>query len=352
MYTRKIQAPIDSPVQNKKPVVGTWTAAFKKVDLLDIERPYSIPLPRWMRDLRIKEWQSFFIQNDDMYFGAFIANLKYFRFIAATFYNKKTDAAPVSYFDYFPLSFWNLPKTLSDSVVFCRAPGYFITIHDWLDASLINLDLNIESSGGHPSINALFELCADSKKSTPMAVNLLYSEESCLYTYKTFVPARGNLKLGDQDDYTFLPEYTTGIFCDGKGIFPYITHSTWISGSGFDKKNRRIGFALGENQAKGANRDNENALWIDGELTLLPPVRITQAGSSEDEWVIEDIEGMIDLTFTPKHQTEIKSFTLIISKAEFHNPIGTFNGFLMSKDGEKIDIHNLFGCVERLYLRL
>jgi hypothetical protein len=352
MYTREIQAPVDTPVKNGKPIAGTWARPFARVDLHEIEHPFPVPLPAWMCDFRIKEWQSFIIQNDEIYFETFVANLKFFRFIETAFFDKKSGNTPIRYFDCFPLSFWNIPASLWDSAVVCRAPGYFITIHDWLDAAIIKLDVNIEPLGGNPSINGLFELYADSKTNTPLAVNMLFSEERCVYTYKTLCPVRGNLKLGENKDFSFRRENTAGVFRDCKGIFPYITNHSWVTGFGPDKDNRLTGFSLGEGTARGANKDNENALWVDGVLTPLPPVRITQSGGSEDDWVIEDVEGMVDLTFTPAAQTEITGFNLIVSKAELLNPTGKFNGFIMNKDGEKIIIDKLSGCAERLYLRL
>jgi hypothetical protein len=165
-------------------------------------------------------------------------------------------------------------------------------------------------------------------------------------------PVRGTLKLGANLNYTFLPEKTTGIFRDCKGMFPYGSRSSWVNSTGFDKSGRRIGFSMGEHATRGANRDNENALWVDGNLTPLPPVRITQSQGLSGDWIIEDVEGMVDLTFTPKNQVERTSFNIILAKAELCNPIGVFSGFVMTRDGEKIEIQNMFGSAERLYLRL
>jgi hypothetical protein len=139
-------------------------------------------------------------------------------------------------------------------------------------------------------------------------------------------------------------------------MFPYISRSSWVNGSGFDRKRRRIGFSMGEHATRGANRDNENALWVDGDLTPLPPVRITQSQNLSAtvtcDWIIEDVEGMVDLTFTPKKQLERTSFNIILSQAELYNPVGVFNGFVSTREGEKLEIINMCGSAERLFLRL
>jgi hypothetical protein len=352
MYTREIQAPVDTPIINGKPIAGTWARPFAKVNLLEIEKPYPIPFPKWLINLRIKEWQSFVLQNDEVYFEAFAANLKFFRFIETTFYDKKEkNAEPVHYFDFFPFTLWSLPQSLFGSSVICRGPGYFVTIHDWLDASCIKLDVNIDSGIDNPSLNAIFEFYTEAK-TTPLSVNLLFCEDRSLYSYKTICPVRGTLKMGANPSYTFSPEKTTGIFRDCKGMFPYGSRSSWVNSVGIDKNGRRIGFSMGEHATRAANRDNENALWVDGNLTPLPPVRITQSQGFSSDWIIEDVEGMVDLTFTPKKQVERTSFNIILARAELCNPIGVFNGFVMTRDGEKIEVQNMFGSAERLYLRL
>ena len=64
-------------MENGRPLQGTWTEAFEEVDLLDVQRPYSIPLLKGVKDYRIKEWESFIIQDDRFYLQARFTNLKY-----------------------------------------------------------------------------------------------------------------------------------------------------------------------------------------------------------------------------------------------------------------------------------
>jgi len=358
MYSRDIQAPVSSPIVNGKPLAGTWTRAFKKVDLLEITRPFSIAYPRWMLNFRVKEWQSFIIQNDEVHFETFIANLKFFRFIELTFMIKpqkkgeEKGIEPVHYLYCFPLSFWELPKSLGNNWLNAWVPSYSLWAHYWLDASIIKLNFNMEAGIGSPEINAMFEFSSDPRKWTPMANNTLLSEDRCLYTLKMLSPVRGTLKYGDKNTYEFSFENTMGLFRDYKGYFPYITRSSWVSAFGFDKEGRRIGFSMGEIETKVISKDNENVLWVDGAITPLPSVRITQAGDIEDEWVIEDVEGMVDLVFTPKKQLSRSAFNLIFCASELYNPVGTFKGFILTKDGERININKLPGCAERLFLRL
>jgi len=89
---------------------------------------------------------------------------------------------------------------------------------------------------------------------------------------------------------------------------------------------------------------------VDGKLTPLPPVKITRAGEGgKAAWVIQDLEGMVDLTFTPKEAVR-SGFNFLLTGTDYETPLGWYNGALVSAEGEKIRAHNLWGMAERLYL--
>jgi hypothetical protein len=351
MYIREIQPPAASPVINGMPIQGTWTRSFEKVNLLDIQKPFSIPFPKWVSSLRIKEWQYFIVQNDELFFESIIANLKMFRFIETVFMDKKTNKLKIFY-DYFPFALWELPDSLSNNFIECNMMDYSMSIHNWLNSSAITFSFEAKLPASAITLDTAFEISFKSKGSLPLVTSLLFSEERIVYTYKNIGYVSGWLNTEEDARYILSPNKTIGMFVDCKGFFPYITKYETINAFGFTKDGRLIGFSMTENQAKYTNKDNENVFWLDNILTLLPPVKITHAYGLDNDWIIEDVEGMVDLSFTPQKQTEKTGFDILISKSEFFNPIGVFNGMIMTKDGEKIYIRNLCGCAKNLYLRL
>jgi hypothetical protein len=245
---------------------------------------------------------------------------------------------------------WRLPRFLNNASVDSRSLGFFFRIHSWLDAKSIKLELNIKRTLRRPAFtaHATFDFAAG--KITPMAVSLLFSERRNMYAYKALTAVEGDVVSGGQHIH-FDSGRTSGLFCDFKGYYPYRMRSTWCTGLGFDSQNRRFGFALGENQAREPFKNNENALWIDGALTPLPPVKITRNGGPQADWIIQDMEGMVDLVFTPKEpERDMKNF--ILSASDYENPLGYFNGLLVSAEGEKLPVRNVWGTGEKLYLRV
>ena len=349
MYTREILEERREPVEQGIPLQGTWAGAFQEVDLLKVNRPYPVPLIKKLKNLRIKEWESFFIQDDRIYLQARLCNMKYYRTALVFMYNKETKER-LEFKKFLPGGAWRLPRKLHNASVESRSYGFFFRIHTWLDARIIQIELDVERRQKRPAftLQATFDYIRG--KTTPMAVSLLFSERRNMYAYKALAAVRGDLVSGGQH-IQFDPAKTSGLFCDFKGYFPRRTCSSWCSGMGFDSQNRRFGFALGENQAKESYKNNENALWLDGRLTPLPPVRITQNGGVTSDWIIQDMEGMVDLVFTPRELGSSPKRP-VFTGTDYEYTLGVFNGLVLNSEGEEIPVRNVWGAGEKIFLRV
>jgi hypothetical protein len=188
----------------------------------------------------------------------------------------------------------------------------------------------------------------DIQKATPIVANLLITENRPMYIFKHFAGVEGSVIWGDTE-IVLNKESTNGLFQDCKGFIPYRAQYINCRGSCFDAKGRRFGFSLGERITKKLNVNNENALWLEGALTPLPPVRITEGETGQ--WVIQDLEGMIDLNFKQLEDTH-KQLDLFLINMEHRNPAGLFNGMLITHDGEKLPVRNVPGTVEYFNFKL
>jgi hypothetical protein len=349
MYIREQRPPQSTPIENGTPVQGTWTGPFEEVDLLAVHRPYWCPLPRSLRDSRIKEWESFIIQDDRFFLEATLANVKLYR-IAQVFLYDKESKEKLKYLKAIPFGGWKLPQSLRNSSINSQSLKFFFRIHTWLDADTIRVDINIEANKRRPSFTAHLMYDLNRQENSPLVVNLGFSERRCVYAYKAMAAVRGDVVFGGRR-ISFLSSQTSGFFFDFKGFYPYRMSSVWCTGSGFDGNGRRFGFSVAENQTRENRRNNENALWVNGELTPLPAVRITMPKGTKSDWIIQDLEGMVDLVFTPQEPLR-SGYNVILSRADLENPLGYFNGMLVSAGGEQIPVHNLWGNGKKIYLRV
>jgi hypothetical protein len=57
-YTREVLSPPKCLVTSGQFRFGTFNDAFETVNPLDATNPLGLPLPRWMKNWRLKEWQA------------------------------------------------------------------------------------------------------------------------------------------------------------------------------------------------------------------------------------------------------------------------------------------------------
>lgn len=349
MYARDILPPRPSPLENGAPVPGTWDRPFAEVELLDIHRPFAMPIPRSLRNLRVKEWQTFHLQDERYYLTASLVNLKFYRVAQVCLWDKETKEK-LQFRKALPFGAWKFPRGLANSAVTSRSYGFYFRIHNWLDADLIELDLDIEPTRRRPSFTAHLELDMRRSFSVPIVTCLPFSDRRCMYAYKALAPTRGDLVFGGRH-ITFTADNTSGIMEEYKGFFPYRVRNSKVMGFGEDAAGRRFGFSVAESQCKDSFKNNENCLWTAGCMNPLPPVRITYPNGLDKDWIIQDVEGMVDLTFTPR-ETNSYFFNLLLTRFDYRARFGVFNGMVMNSDGDKLAVRNLWGFGEKLFLRV
>jgi hypothetical protein len=333
-----------------KPIIGTWDKAFDKVDLMEIRKPFRNPLLNWVKYNRIKEWQCFSAHDENHLLEVLFCNYKHYKKVQLMLYDKKNKKKQI-FRKLLPGSGWQLPQSLINSTTDGFSSNFLFRIHNWLDADIVTLSINIQAIRRQPSLTVHLEYNVNYLEVTPMVVSLGFSEQRTMYAFKAHAPVHGEI-IYDRKKISLKQDTCSGFFCDYKGFYPYRMYTTTCYAMGFDTSSgKRFGFHIAENQAKETNKNNENALWLDGELTPLPPVLITMPYGLESIWVIQDIEGMIDLTFTPKEQNTYGT-NLLFSEANSYSPMGLYNGMLVTSSGEKIIIKNLFGIGEKLFLRV
>jgi hypothetical protein len=345
MYEREIQEALYSPVEKGEFIQGTWMRAFRDIDFLDIKGLYRLPMPRWFREGRLKEWESFVVQDERYHLDAFLANLKYFRIAQVVLYDKETGER-MRFRKILPLSGWRLPRNLYNDSIDSRSSRFFFRIHNWLDADTITIDLDIESARKRPALTATITFSLES--APPLVTSSLHNDRP-FYTYKVISPIHGDMVWGGRH-IVLRPGSSTGFFRDSKGFYPYLSESIWCTAAGLEE-GKRCGFSFAEQDPRNSVKNNENAFWRGGEITPLPPVRITMPQGISGPWVIQDLEGMVDLNFTPQILPR-SAFNLLLFGAEYQTPLGHFSGFLVDSKGERIQIRNLWGLGEKLFLRV
>ena len=121
--------------------------------------------------------------------------------------------------------------------------------------------------------------------------------------------------------------------------------------SEIDGKNIVFSFSNTSQDALDEDNYNDNMLSVDGNITAMPPVQITHPFGLSGKWVAQDTEGMVDLVFNPV-SINSRTLNIIIMRNAYSTIYGTFDGVLISKDGDKIILKNSPGIVKKSHIRL
>jgi hypothetical protein len=187
--------------------------------------------------------------------------------------------------------------------------------------------------------------------SPPNEVCLPLGRGRALWTHKSLTPLDGTLTL-DKQRITFERATSYALADIHKGFYPYITKWNWATGGGRDEQGHLIGFNLTNNQVRDPERYNENCLWMNGRLSLLPPVTFSyDERDLHAPWTIRSQDGQVDLTFRAEAIRTVNLWALVI-RSRYRGPFGAFNGTLKDESGASVAIKDLYGMCEDFYLRV
>ncbi|PRQ02696.1 DUF2804 domain-containing protein [Enhygromyxa salina] len=333
-------------VEHGRVAHGTYRAPLADTNLIDAQ-PFAVPLPGPLRALRLKEWQAFQFGNERWFFIVALFNAKLLALAQVKVYDREQRRKHV--FER-RLPGWALtaPRNLLDSCMQYEGGGASLRFVNRLVDDRITIELELPQTDDMPrlsgSVTALAEGCE------PEVVCIPFARGRGMYSHKGCLALEGELRLGDEElrfgrDDSFL------LMDDHKGYYPRVMRWDWVTGGGFDARGRRIGFNLTRNDSIDPARYNENCLWIDGRLHLLPPVTfVRRAEDSPEVWEIRDEAGDVEVDFVIELDGHVRVNAVVI-ESRYRGPFGRVRGFVRGGDGERVELDGLFGMGEDFYLR-
>jgi len=248
---------------------------------------------------------------------------------------------------------WQLqvPNGLWDTQASYSSPNFKLKAHSDLEKGSIRLNVAIKNFGDLPDINGQFVGLHNLEKVQPMVVCMPFARNRGMYSHKCLMPMEGTVQIGEQTAISFTSDRSSLVIDDHKGYYPFPTRYDWVTAFGHTKTGQHIGFNLTDNQVLFPKTYNENGLWFNNELHPLPPIKVKRPSGYQKDWYIKDEYDMVDLVFTPVVHTEV-DINALVFKSKYQGPYGFFEGFIRSKNGEKVAIQQLFGMGEDFYLRV
>ncbi len=322
---------------------GSFSGPIADTNLIDA-KPWSLAVPRALRALRLKEWQAFQFGNSRWFVAIALFNAKALALVQVKVYDREHKRKYV--FEH-KLPGWALtaPRNLLDSEM---EYGGLLRFLNRLAHDFIEIEIEIPASAKMPKLSGV--VTAYAKGCEPQVVCIPFAENRGIYSHKCCMALEGTLWLGDEE-LDFEPANSFAFMDDHKGYYPYVMRWDWVTGAGFDAGGRRIGFNLTRNDSIDPTRYNENCLWIDGRLHLLPPVRFVRRPElSPEVWEIRDESGEVEVDFVIELDGHVKVNALVI-ESRYRGPFGFVRGSIRGPDGERVALDGFFGMGEDFYLR-
>ncbi len=347
-YSRAITRAPRSLVEDGRTNFGTFSTDFKEVNPLDAVRVFGVPVPRFAKYMRLKEWQAYQLGNEECFLLAVLYNQKAGLLTQFIYYDRKKRTG-IKYERIVPSWKTAMPASLDDSRACYETGGYRIDYHNRLRDGMLYIDVAFRPRKELPGLYGHFEALHGAPGVRPLVVSLPLGKNRGMYSHKCLMPMRGSLCVGDST-VEFRDTDSFAIIDAHKGFYPYILKYDWITGVITGKKRGLAGFNLTDNQVINPEQYNENCLWTDGALHLLPPVKFERPGGVKGEWLIRDEFGMVDIVFTPEMENTLK-MNLLVAKTDYHGPFGSFRGVIRPKTGARVAVDGFFGMGEQKYLR-
>lgn len=354
MYKRLFSEPPKNIVEHGKAHFGTFSPVSSQIDIRGMRAPYAgVPVPSFISNFRIKSRASFaFNLGEYLGFTEFI-DFKIFGLAEVTFWNKETGKRN-SYHSIMPARRRFVPKKTTKGFCGCYQRRRKIRIF-WEDShDFFKCEFNLKGDNVRPSAKGkMISLRNDSLHTDLMFVNPAPTSSRVSANWLSSMKIKGSL-------HTFTAnriqehkiEEGVALFSINRAYFKFHTDTTFCTGLG-QVKGKNILFSISSANIDAADNDkyNSNALIIDGNSTALPPVVITHPFGMNNDWIIQDTEGMIDLTFTPM-SIQSRILSVILMRTDATNIYGKFEGVLLTEDGERIVLKNFPGYINKNRVRV
>lgn len=354
MYTREYSELPQKLVIDGKPQFGTYKTAPQKLDIKYVKDPFNtIPLPSYFTNLRIRANITYAINIDNFVGVVDFFDSKYFCFIEVVLWDKETKKkyAYRTIFGFKRL----VPKNMFKATCGNFRKRRYIKISWDKSQNKFTLVFNCKGDDARPNFAATFkrngeligELCSVIPSPT---------RRRCTASYCKVFPITATLTKSPTKYQNFAKEdYKNQGLCFfdlRRAYYKLRTKETFLIGTGYiDEKPFVFRLATSNHDAIDLDNFNENVLFVDNEVTLLPPVTITHPFGIFGKWIIQDTENMVDLAFHPISDNK-RIASIFILRTEYHTVYGSFEGDLSSKDGTIYHIKDLLGIGSKRSLRM
>ncbi len=332
-------------VENGRIHSGFFATPFRRVDLLAAGLMGGA-LGRPLRWLRLKEWVGFGLNHPRFFGGILVQDAK----LAASGTAYLYDRVERRLYEWLVVELpfrAEIPETLWRGRTRCGSGGRRLQFDHDLENGRHQVTVRVPATGATPALAVDLTLHQDWRAVEPLVVSLPIGPEHHTYTHKSPLRLEGRVTVGGRS-HDFDPKRDLGNLDEQKTFYPYRSSWKWGCFVGRSTGGREIMINF-VNQMTPAELPGEDALWVDGRLTLLPQPEITRDEGSGIVRVA-DREGRLSLRFTPEGaKREKRAWGLL--HLDYEQAFGRYEGEVVDEGGTKHRIDGIFGALETMAAR-
>lgn len=350
MYSRSFDEPPRKLIEGRKAHFGTYTGVSPRFDIKGMRAPYAgIPLPSIISDIRIKSRLNYYFSIEK-----YIGLVEFFDFkiigLAEICFWDKTNGKKYVYHSIMPTRRRFIPKNTERGICASYKHSRYIKISWEKQRASKAMRFHLKRNSAWPDSEGWFHsIREDSMQQDLSFVNPAPSTSRCSAIWFSSMKINGHLAVKGEE-----PDNSPGLAAMVMNRFysKTLSRATRICAMG-NSGGKDIVFYMEATSYDAADCDkyNGNALVIDGVSTALPSVVATHPFGLNKKWIIQDTESMVDLTFTPSSLYR-RALNLIALRSAYSHIYGTFDGVLLDKDGNKINLKDFPGMITRSYMRV
>lgn len=355
MYSRQLEKLPDSIVHNGKINFGTYAGVTRKIDIRGVQAPFAgLPVAKVFSNFRIKS-KLFYVFSIDNYIGlAEFFDDKAFGLAEVIFWDMETNQK-FAYHTFMGPRRRFIPVNTQEAMCTSFGKNRYIKISWNRIRDKLTLSFNVKGDKYRPCARGKFlGRFGKNEDSEILSVCPAPNKQRCSATWSVPFTFEGGISTAKT--FSEIPELP-----QNHGIGCMLLNRIYLRFSsqcelmfGLTKLgDKDVVFSISSTNQDPLDPDenNDNMLSVNNSITPLPSVTITHPFGLMKKWVIQDCENMVDLTFNPISSNS-RILNIILMRNSYSFIYGTFEGVLLTKDGEKIVLKNCPGIVKKNRLRL
>ncbi len=331
----------------------------KPLDLLDenglISEPGYATKLLWKYDrnkikaswFRIKEWDYYYILNEDYGITFTISDLGYISLVAVAWLDFQTNTfTQLDTMKFFPKGKTGFPPTSEEGTIAYSDKKIKLSFETAGDKRILTVECpDFLNRKGEKGLKGKLTLSQDPAMDT-MVIASSWKEKPTAFYYNqkiTCMAAEGEVTIGGHR-YKFTPESSFAGLDWGRGNWTYKNRWYWGSASGLlngELFGWNIGYGFSDRSAA-----SENMVFYKGKAHKLDEVTFhIDTSDYMKPWTFSSNDGRFEMRFEPLVD-RYASTNFIVLKSVQHQVFGRFTGFVILDNGEMLEVKNFLGFAE------